>query len=75
MFMKEITIKIEVSNIEVDPDRYFSFDYVPSVNGKRKRKIRYESDFDNQTASEWKKALNKKEALTIALQDFTQNFI
>lgn len=36
-------IEVEITNIKVD-DRYYSFDYVVSVNGKVRPKEEYSSD-------------------------------
>ncbi len=63
--MKEI-IEIEVTNIEVD-DGYYSFDYSVTRNGK-KRKDRYDGDFDSQTPAQWKKILEKGEAVNLILE-------
>ena len=66
----ETIIKVEISNIEVD-ERYYSFDYVITVNGKKRKKEKYDSDYENgDTPKQWKKYLEKGYAVECALQDF-----
>ncbi len=68
--MKTI-IEVEIQNIKVD-ERYYSFDYVITVNGKKGRKQVYESDYENgDTPKQWKRTLEKGYAVEMALQDFT----
>ena len=67
--MKTI-IEVEISNIKVD-EGYYSFDYIITVNGKKRKKESYDSDYENgDTPKQWKKTLEKGEAVNRAMQDF-----
>lgn len=68
--MKTI-IEVEISNIEVD-ERYFSFDYKITLNGKATKGC-YESDYENgDTPKQWKKFLENGYAVKLALEDYSQ---
>lgn len=73
--MRKISIIIEVTSVRVDPEGYYYLEYVPTVNGKRRAKQRYDSDFDSQTPKEWESKLDKGEAINICLQDFVENHL
>lgn len=73
--MRKISIQIEVTSIRVDPEGYYYLEYVPTVDGKRRKKQRYDSDFDGQTPKEWESKLDKGEALRICVMDFTENYL
>ena len=47
----EKTIKIEIHDLRAD-DEYFSFSYTITVDGKKRRKESYDSDYDGHTPSE-----------------------
>jgi hypothetical protein len=66
-------IRCDIDNISVD-EEYYSFDYVISVNGVKRKKERYESDYQNgKTPKEWRKELERGIATEIALQNLTIN--
>jgi hypothetical protein len=70
--MKTI-IEVEIENIEVD-NGYYSFDYTITVDGKRKEKEIYSSDYDEGVWKEkaFKKTLEEGEAVRLALENFSQ---
>lgn len=70
---KNLKLEIEISNIEVE-DGYYSFDYVYTLNGKKKKKS-YDSGYEGWTEKEWKNELEKGEAVNIALQQIAENNI
>lgn len=60
-------IEVEVSKLEVD-ERYYSFSYKVSVNGKLKDKGRIEDDYENgDTPEEWRETLEDGYALSQAM--------
>ncbi len=61
----ETTIKLKVSNIEVN-DGYYSFDYESVIDGKKK-KGSYDSDFDSQSSAQFRKVLENGYAVEQAL--------
>lgn len=63
-------IEVEISNVEVDSE-YYSFDYIITVNSKKRKKENYSNDYQNGcTPKEWKKELERGYAVECALQDF-----
>ena len=71
--MKKYNLEVEIKNIEVE-DRYYSFNYKITLDGKVRKQEYYEDDFDNgMTDKEWKEELESGYALECALQDFEIN--
>lgn len=68
--MKKLTtnIKVVITEIKVDPEGYYSIKYSAVVDGKKK-KGSYDSDFDGQSAEEFKRVLLNGYALEQALSD------
>jgi hypothetical protein len=66
--MKTI-IEIEIKDITVE-DGYYSFKYWITVNGKRRKGKTYDSDYDGQTAKQFRKILEDGHAVELALEHF-----
>lgn len=64
--MKTI-IEVEISNIDID-DRYYTFYYRITVNGKLKKKGEINDDYENgDTPAQFRKYLEKGGALDLAI--------
>ncbi len=61
-------IEIEVWDIEVTDDGYFSFDFSVKRDGTTK-KGKYDSDYDSQSAKTWRKTLQDGAALDIVIEN------
>ena len=60
---KKYTIEIELKNVDVG-EQYYSYDYTYSINGGKKKKGSYDSDYENGMSPErWKKELVNKVAI------------
>ncbi len=60
-------IEVEISNIEVD-ERYYTFNYRVTLNGKLKDKGEINDDYENgDTPKQWKKTLEQGEAVNLAI--------
>ncbi len=68
--MKTI-IEIDISDIYVE-DGIFSFDYVVTYNGKKRKKESYDSDYDTHTARAFKKILEDHYAVTLVLERISE---
>ena len=67
-------IEVEIFNIEVD-DRYYSFTYNITVNGKKIIQEEYSDDYCNgDTPEEWKQELKDGYALKQVMALFGENF-
>ena len=64
---QKIMIEVEVSNIKVTHDGYYSFAWKYSINGKRCDSGNYSNDFDGQTAEHFEKVLRDGHAYEIVL--------
>lgn len=61
------TVEIEIKNLKVG-EEYYSYDYIYSINGGKKKKGSYDSDYENgMSPSKWKKELEKNVAISNVL--------
>lgn len=69
--MKKIkfNVSVEIENIHVKGDGYYSFDYTINLNGKIK-KGSYDSDYSNQTASAFRKVLERGYAVRLVFEQY-----
>lgn len=65
--MKE-KIEIEIMNLKVSKQGFYSFDWFATVTGKKK-KGRYDSSYSGQSASAIRGKLQRGYAIQLALQD------
>lgn len=60
-------IEVEISNIDVD-ERYYTFNYKVTLNGKLKDKGEINDDYENgDTPKQWQKTLEQGEAVNLAI--------
>ena len=61
------TIEIEIRDIKVD-ERYYSFEYIVKISGKKIFQDLYESDYEGWTIKEFRKHLKSNGALAIVCE-------